>query len=329
MTTFIPTMVLLLSLAGGYGEAEMSTGSATVAYGGPHPWRAEFQPGSDAEDRVLELQATVSGIIQRDRTLQTVFVVPGPNLAPEGIAQISEDLAVMCRIFNKATIWADRMGPGEISKTIPVDVSGVEISQPRILTQGLYLDGYGAIFFLPVDFPLAPPQEQAASNAEPSGDPLWSQTANELRGAPPQSLRPSTSQYNAQKVENLKTALIGTLRHAANLRTRRAEDAITIVIATRLGQADRRELIFAPNNPYGDMYSQQQTLAPADSSPDVPTMLILRTTKSDVDALAQGGLSQEQFAQRVRLLKSWTHLSPEATSIGGPRSRLSAPLQNR
>ena len=35
------------------------------------------------------------------------------------------------------------------------------IAEDRFWTQGLYLDGYGAIFFLPVDFPLAaPPEEQ-------------------------------------------------------------------------------------------------------------------------------------------------------------------------
>jgi hypothetical protein len=56
--------------------------------------------------------------------------------------------------------------------------------------------------------------------------------------------------------------------------------------------------------------------------------LILRTIKADVDALAKGSLSQEQFAGKVQILKSWTNPSPAASS-GGARSILSAPSQNR
>jgi hypothetical protein len=326
MTTFLSTVVLFLSATGGFGGGVMGGSGGMIYDGSDGP--AVIQGagvGDDTEALLLGLQEAARGGNPQDRLLRTVFVVPGPDLAAEGIAQISEDLAVMCRIFDKAAVWAK--GPG----TVPVDVSGVEISPYLILTQALYLDGYGAIFFLPVDFPLAASQQEEEPKAEPSSDPLWSQTAGELRGVPPQSARPSSLQYNERKVENLKAALIGTLRHAANLRTRRAEDAVAIVIATRLNQTDRRGWVFGPSAAarYGEPFAQQQVVVPAIASPDLPTVLILRAIKADVDALAKGSLSQEQFAGKVQILKSWTNPSPAASS-GGARSILSAPSsQNR
>jgi hypothetical protein len=327
MTTFIPTAILLLSLAGGYGTTGVSSNPAAVVSSDDETQTIEFQADGEAQENVenllLRLQS-INGMSRQDRVLRTAFVVPGPDLKPEGIGQISEDLTVMCRIFDKAAVWAGRMGAGEAGARIPVDISTVELPNDLIMTQSLYLDGYGAIFFLPVDFPLAaPPQEQTVAKTEASADPLWSQTANELRGVPQQSRRTSAPQYSAQRVENLKAALIGTLRHAANLRTRRAEDAINIVIATRSDQGGRRGWAFRGlrTDEYGDPLTQPQTAVPTWDSPELPTVLILRTTKADVDALAKGGLSQEQFAGKVQILKSWTSPIPVggAGGYGGSR----------
>jgi len=266
---------------------------------------------------------TSLGAGQQDRVARTAFVVPGPDLAPEAIAQIREDLAVMCRIFDKASIWAKRTGDSAIDRTVPIDISGVEISQQVILTQALYLDGYGAIFFHPVDFPPAARREEPTlPKTDSCVDPLWSQTANELRGGPVESTRPSDLPYNPQKVENLKIALIGTLRHAAILRTCGPRDAISVVI----GQRARRNEIFRGNFPlpgYGGA-ARPETTDPQEP----PTVLILRTTKADVDAVANGSLTLEQFASKVQTLKSWTNpsLLPVGTGAGGG---FGIPLQSR
>jgi hypothetical protein len=309
MTTFIPTAILLFSLAGGYGGAGMSGG----VYGSTGVRAGE--PGDNMDNLLLRLQTPAYGLSRQDRVLRTAFVVPGPDLTPEGIGQISEDLAVMCRIFDKAAVWADSMPMGYPVASTPLDVSGIEIAQDRVVTQALYLDGYGAVFFLPVDFLLAAPQEEKKEpKAERSDDPLWSQTADELRGVSQRPPKSPILAYNPQRVENLKIALLGTLRHAANLRIRQAEDAISIAIATRLSQADRQGWIFSPSTP---RFSQQQTVAPTGVSPDLPTVLVLRTTKADVDALAKGSLSQEQFAAKVQTLKSWTSPGPPEAGMGG------------
>jgi len=309
MTTFISTAILLLASAGSYRGTGMAGGSIAAPYSGG-PQTVEFR--DDAHDLLLGLQTSL-GAGQQDRVARTAFVVPGPDLAPEAIAQIREDLAVMCRIFDKASIWAKRTGDTAIDRTVPIDISGVEISQQVILTQALYLDGYGAVFFHPVDFPLAARrEEQAITKTDSSVDPLWSQTANELRGGPVESRRPSDLPYNAQQVENLKIALIGTLRHAANLRTRGSQDAISIVIARRSNRNEGLTGTLQSRGTYGATMQQGAT-EPA----DLPTVLVLRTTRSDIDALAKGSLSQEQFAAKVQTLKSWTNPGPAEAGMGG------------
>jgi hypothetical protein len=113
-------------------------------------------------------------------------------------------------------------------------------------------------------------------------------------------------------VENFKIALIGTLRHAANLRTRGSQDMISIVIARRSNRNEGSTGTLQSRGTYGATVQQGAT-EPA----DLPTVLVLRTTKADVDALAKGSLSQEQFAAKVQTLKSWTSPGPPEAGMGG------------
>lgn len=325
MTTLIPTAILLISL----GSSAGISGNAPAS----QQWRAEVMP-SDARKEADAALSSLLGAVDAasaasrgedpwERASRTVFVIPGPE-GPD-MAQITEDMAIMCRIFDKTMVWAFRAAAGEVGTAIQLNGSGnVLIVDDRSSTQGLYLDGYGAIFFIPVDFPLTPPrQEQTPVESEPSTDPLWSQTANELRGVPEQRADTPRRQYDAQKVENLKTAVIGVLRHASNLRTgktRRPQDVIDVVISTRMSQADHREWMFRSGAP-------QQVVDPAGSAPELPTVLILRTTKIDVDALAKGDLTQEQFTEKVQILKSWVNPGRETIRTTTPRRALPAPPQ--
>lgn len=324
MATLIPTAILLVFLAG-----DARTGGSSY---GEVQWRAEVSSSGNQQSESLgslleAVQATSRGGSRQDRILQTVFVVPGPNLAPERMAEISEDLTVMCRILDKAAVWVDRIAASEIDIGVPIDISGVEISDHWVGTQSLYLDGYGAIFFVPVNFPLsAPPQEPTPAETESSGDPVWSRTADELRGVPQQAVKPADRQYDARKVENLKTALIATLRHATNVRTRRPQDVITIVISSRTEQTTVNEML---QRDYLSRYEAVVNGRPVTPAAELPSVLILRTTKSDVDALAQGNLSQEQFAGKVQILKSWTTSSLEPVPVNTARPRLVVPQPNR
>jgi hypothetical protein len=263
---------------------------------------------------------------------QSPSVVNGTEAAPEGasrVAQITEDMTVMCRILDKVA------APTQTSR-YAVRINGMTrmFGNEESRTQGLYLAGYGALFFVPVDLPLRPPQqEQPQPQGEPTADPVWSQTVEELRGSPADGQRTAapTQAYDAQKVENLKATLIKSLRHAANLRLASAQDLITLVV----GPQDARVRLYAtsPSNvatTTGRARGRSSTLRSEVGSvgrapQDLSSVLILRVSKADVDAFAKGEIPAGAFAEKVQTLWSWANRgsveppTPVRSSIYRPR----------
>ncbi|MEN6578386.1 MAG: hypothetical protein ABFD90_18720 [Phycisphaerales bacterium] len=273
-------------------------------------WRAEVTPGSAESEAaaVTSLLRTLNARTNADRrwaqTLQTVFVVPGPHSPAESLVQITEDMVVMCRILDKAI--APVLTPSDTAGA--VDLFNGQSPYSRSQTQGLYLDGYGALFFVEVGFPLTrPPQEQEQPDAQQPGDAVWSQTVDELKGVPPRQSGPRVPAYDAQQVENLRTALVKSLRHAANVRVHGAQDRIALVVTTRC-QSGSSAYVGRGFRPTGRVEQA------GSMSSDV---LVLGTTKVDVDAFAKGDLTLEQFTQKVSTLRSWTGSAQQPTTSTG------------
>jgi hypothetical protein len=265
-------------------------------------WRPEVVPTSQsADDSLASLLGAMNAKAQAggvwEQAARTILVVPGPDLPADGLTAITEDMAVMCRILDQAT--APILMSTDALKVF--DPFSGRAMRDRPGTQGLYLDGYGALFFIQATFPLVPSSsEQEPAKAEPSTDPVWSRAVDELRGSPQKQPQP-VPQYEAQKVETLKTALIKSLRHATNLRVRGPQDTLTVVITVWGGAG------------YAFVYTPDQQ-GPARFEPtgiDTSAVLVLRTTKADVDALAKGDLAPEQFAAKVQVLRSWTNSGRE------------------
>jgi hypothetical protein len=261
-----------------------------------------------------------------EQACEAVLVVPTPELSPQSLAQITEDMTVMCHILDKA------VAPTLLAR-YAIRYQGMA---PRALddgaqTQGLYLGGYGALFFLQVDFPLRPAQpEPTPSPGEPAADPLWSQTVEELRGSPAAG-RPTMAPvppYDAQKVENLKSILAKSLRHAANMRLASAQDVITLVVGPQEG-AIRFSISGAGPNPqttygyYSDRRSRVELRLNGGAPPESTTALVLRVSKADVDAFAQGTLTLDQFTGKVQFLWSWA--SPRPAPAPAPSQTLVLP----
>jgi len=246
-----------------------------------------------------------------DRAQDAVLVVGGPDLKPETLATLTEDLTVMCRIFDKALQPRGRSTAATFSSGRRGALNSWFLQQTG-RTQGLYVDGYGAVFFVGVDFPLvAPPQQNAPAEAQDAGDRVWSQTVDELRGRPDvdttDEARPS---YDPQKVDTLKATLIKTLRHAANLRMS-PQEQITVVAGSQnqgsmVGVQQRLHFL------YQQSANRRATLTPSGTyrldkpAADPAATLVLRVVKSDLEALAAGTLSAEQFAPKVLTFWSWT-----------------------
>ncbi len=307
MNPFLSTLILLAGL-------NQASSSATSSSN-------DDRQVMTAQRQTMVLQQKLAGeLALPEQNQENVLVVPTPALPPESIAQLTDDMNVMCWIFNKAVLPA-RLGVGFVYG----DRSDVFLGSGDWGTQGLYLEGYGALFFLRVDYPLVSTErnEPAQPKAQEPGDPVWAQTINEMSGKPteePPGARKAQA-YDPQKVENLKKTLIRTLAHASNIRMGRPQDAITLVVGaldeakasaygrfrgTGLGRSTARSGVGAG-----------AAAQPATRNPAAP-LLILRVTKADVDAFAKSQLTLAQFTEKVQILFSPGVPSAPATSATGP-----------
>ncbi len=328
MKTLVSATIVLISLTGAMAQSSSGTSvawpavpqqqpgtglSAAISAG---PVQASRKPEASSVAMVGD-QVLLTGDLE-DQARQSVLVVPGPDLKPETLAAITEDLTVMCRILDK-TLYPGKRGAGaSIYLKRPGSLGSLFLPQTG-RTQGLYLDGYGALFFVQVDFPLiAPPEQKQEAKPDESVDQVWSQTVNEVRGQEePRDAVKGGPAYDARRVENLKATLIKTLRHAANLRVR-PEDQVTLVVGSQ-GPATG-----SGKEHFSWFYSQQHwsvgptknRTGPDNPVPDPAATLVLRVSKADVDALSAGKLTADQFAPKVQVL--WAAAQPQAQEPQAP-----------
>jgi hypothetical protein len=248
-----------------------------------------------------------------ERARETVLVIPAPDLPAESLKELTEDMTVMCRIFDKALL------PMRVSFSTSAQTGQIfnyVMGQPTSAAQGLYLDGYGVLFFLQVDYPLAPTQQPDEQQSRPQeqGDPVWSQTIKEMAGRQEGQLPVDRSRvpYDPQRVESLKRTLIKTLAHAANIRTPRPQDRITLVVGAlddRAGYDFTRSTGISISVPgRGRLRNSSGRSRGArietGAAPAAAGVMIMHVAKSDVDTFAKGRLTLAQFTEKVRTLWS-------------------------
>jgi hypothetical protein len=185
------------------------------------------------------------------------------------------------------------------------------------------IEGYGAIFMLNVNFPLAGTTEKTndADVKERTSSP-WDETKNELYGGPSEghSVK-ARREFNPAQLENLKKALIGALKNASNIRNLKSDESVTVVVSTESGGSSARFFVhtdqkgkFGGDGGFGGSgggSSASGTPPPPGvtwiGSPNSghqsssPTLTI-RAKKSDIDAFSKGKLNLEEFRNKVAVL---------------------------
>jgi hypothetical protein len=157
-----------------------------------------------------------------------------------------------------------------------------------------------------VDFPLVqPPVEQEEEKTEEEdADPVWLEATQEIYA--PQEIerrrradRSDVEEYDAEKVEELKEALIKTLKHAKNIRALKADESVILTVIGRNIQSDT--IVTRMYETVGDAII---TTVPKGAHADVssPTILTIRAKKSDIDAYANDELTFNQFSRQIQVL---------------------------
>jgi hypothetical protein len=250
-----------------------------------------------------------------------VLIIPSEQIKTEDLISINEDMNVMSRIFEK-NLEQDRIttARGNFFGS-RYDPFVTYLGGSRSDIQSMYLQGYGALFLLKVDFPLSPSpdvqQEQQETKKEEQGDPVWRQMRQEIYEPENVNRRRQTEKpeekYDPEKVENLKTTLINTLKHATNIRSLKPDESViltvtgsgevagTKIIATTATGRNNQQVIVQQKDADGKMTTrilQGNTLDEVGLSS--AAVLVIRAKRSEIDAFAKGELDLDKFRASVQ-----------------------------
>jgi hypothetical protein len=260
----------------------------------------------------------LQNVLGRPSSTPRALVIRSTEPDPKNQAALEEDLAVMSHILTKSLEELPG-GPGNPNKIMGIDVVFSPNAAPL---RSLYLENYGAVFLLNVNFPLIAPPEKHIDE-KPAGDSAWDEARQELYGQRGQGGGEPAEDYNQDKVDKLKDILMETLKNATNIRGLAPEEFVTIWVCGGNSSGHSRTRAIKNNSPGtlgGNIMIADQPSAGR------RTVLTLRAKKSEIDSYAKGKLSPEDFRKHVRLIAYAGDSSPtsneflDAGSFGSSRA---------
>jgi hypothetical protein len=273
-----------------------------------------------ARQKVAEapkLWAQTVGAIRRERGRQMPVrpirtLVASPRLAEANkIPEMEEDLAVMSRLLAKDLEFELRNDENR-----PMHVVITSFGDQGQAPEALYLEGFGAFFYLTVPFPLLPEAEKSAKTEVPPMDSDWDRTRAELFGGPlPEPGRrghlcaggaepPPPPPYDAEKVEDLKRVLLSSLRNAVNIRGMKPEDWVHVSV---------HSFPRATGGPGMGVSVGQMTVTTTQdgktvtrtysggNNPPRQGLLNLRVKRSDLQTYAEGKITLEDLRKKAQI----------------------------
>ncbi|MHC4328535.1 MAG: hypothetical protein ACYSWW_10490, partial [Planctomycetota bacterium] len=270
-------------------------------------------PLAPLENRLSSLSRRFSSRSQSG-SAGAVLVIPSEQIKTEDLVAVTEDMSVMSAIFLKNLQQANITPSGGSLFVSSRDPFGRYFGGGMGAIQSMYLQGYGVLFLMNVDFPLSPPpQAEKAEKVEEKADadPVWDQVKRDMYE--PQAARRRKAdrpaeEYDAEKVENLKTTVINALKHAANIRSLKPDESVVVTIAGSGASATNVTTVITGKGQVVIQDKGRNTIRivdapqPADLGLSAPAVLIIRAKKSDIDGLARGDFDLDQFRQRVLML---------------------------
>jgi hypothetical protein len=195
---------------------------------------AEAPPGELGVDMVIGIDAEG---MPRGHSGRKVLVIPAAEVKAEELVAITQDLQVMSHILN------GKFEQPRLAKRAFTDF-GDFFGRDSRATEAIYLQGYGVLFFKEVNFTFSPPpktQEKQTRETE-NVDPTWQRAKQEILSPKDPALGIggfSEQESTLVKVEELKTDLVKTLKHAANIRNLKPDEWLILTVIGQAGQPSR------------------------------------------------------------------------------------------
>jgi hypothetical protein len=188
--------------------------------------------------------------------------------------------------------------------------------------RNIYLEGYGALFLLSVKYPLLPaPEKSTEPAAKDNVSDDWRDAQNEIRnagrgyGQTELFIRPSRSrgeEYDATKVDGLKSSLLEALKNATHIRAVKPGEYITVVVQ---GAEPVSEVKTKRSSKGPGPATVEASVQPGD------TVLTLRVKKSDVDAYAMGKLDFDAFQKNASIQTYFRQVASSTSARSLPTVR--------
>ncbi len=176
-----------------------------------------------------------------------VLVIPDSDVKPEELDALTQDLLVMSHILD------ERFKESRTIKGVFTDF-GDFFGRDSRETEAIYIQGYGALFLMEVNFAFSPPPKEQEKEAEKTEDvdPTWQRAKQKIfspKGPGGGSDFVSEESYSAEKIDQLKTELIKTLKHASNIRNLKADEWVILTVIGKGRQPGKFYEYFYRNTP--------------------------------------------------------------------------------
>jgi len=220
------------------------------------------------------------------------------------IQEWEEDLTVMTRLIEEALQRAADEDLSDVPYKLGIPMTLVTANRS---VRPLYLEGFGALFMIKVNFPVVPPSKVDEEKQEhPESD--WDKARQEIFGRQRQAswlggTVESGADYDSDQVETLTKELTEVLKNAANFRNLRPDEYVSVTVfgspnsGAKAVKPSRRKKT-EPNDVSKELDRTIQELVR--NRPARPgTVLTMRVRKGDVDAFSKGNINYDAFAKKV------------------------------
>lgn len=158
-----------------------------------------------------------------------VLVIPDSDVKPEELDALTQDLLVMSHILD------ERFKESRTIKGVFTDF-GDFFGRDNRGTEAIYMQGYGVVFLMEVNFAFSPTlksEEQKDEETAEHVDPTWQRARQQIfspKAPMPDMPGFSDLGFGLVKFDQLKKELIETLKHAANIRNLTPDEWIIVTV---------------------------------------------------------------------------------------------------